>query len=101
MSIIDSHTHTVERLLPYMCKLNSIEIVAKMKCFIQQHNRSGDMSLTSLKELTKDAVQVVSASNWEGYSNQEVNKEKYYWNWNIIHSCRGSNRQHNKPGEWE
>lgn len=57
---------------------------AKMKYFIREHNTTGDMSLTRLKKLTEEAIQVVSASDWEGFIKKVVEKEQFYWNRDIV-----------------
>lgn len=66
--LIKNRRHTVLRLPPFMCELNSIELAcARMKYYIRERNITGDMSITSLIDLT------------QGYINHVVKYENEYW----------------------
>lgn len=74
------HGHTVIRLPPYMCELNAIELAwAKIKRVIREHNITGDLSLTKLQEVTRNAVMSVTPSDWEGYTNHVKRLEDEFW----------------------
>lgn len=74
------HGHTVLRLPPYMCELKAIELtLAKIKRTVRDNNITGDLSLTKLQEVTKNAVASVTPADWEGYDRHVIKLENELW----------------------
>ena len=74
--LLKAHGHIVVRLPPYLCDLNAIEYAGfQVKRYVREHNVSGDMSLTRLKELTIQGLDIVTTQGWGVY----CDKEEEYW----------------------
>ena len=72
--------HSVVRLPPYMYDLNPIELAwAKVKHFVREHNCDGNLSLKRLEELAEEAINNVTAKDWENYCKRVQEIEDKYW----------------------
>ena len=60
------HGHKVLRLPPYHCIFNPIELIwAQVKTEIKKRNSNSDQSLKVVERLTKEAINHVTAQNWQ------------------------------------
>ncbi|KAJ4431632.1 hypothetical protein ANN_20231 [Periplaneta americana] len=67
-NMLSGSGHVVIRLPPYMCDLNAIELAwSKIKRIVRDTNVTGDLSLTKLRETTKNAIQEVTRQDWTGF----------------------------------
>lgn len=64
--IARNNGHEVLRLPPYHCNLNPIELIwGKIKTEIRKENSNADQTLVRIEQITKDAIENVSAENWQ------------------------------------
>ncbi|XP_050293753.1 uncharacterized protein LOC126734256 [Anthonomus grandis grandis] len=78
--IIKSHGHTPLRTPPYMCELNPIELAwAKVKYIIRSRNITGNFSLTTLKQITEEAILLISREDWQKFSQHVRGVEDKFW----------------------
>lgn len=64
--LASEHGHEVLRLPPYHCQLNPIELVwAQVKDHIRKNNSNGDQTLCRVEQLTKKAIEKITATDWE------------------------------------
>ncbi|KAJ4432283.1 hypothetical protein ANN_20901 [Periplaneta americana] len=79
-NMLSGSGHVVIRLPPYMCDLNAIELAwSKIKRIVRDTNVTGDLSLTKLRETTKNAIQEVTRQDWTGFCHHVANLEAEYW----------------------
>lgn len=79
-NMLSGSGHVVIRLPPYMCDLNAIELAwSKIKRIVRDTNVTGDLSLTKLRETTKNAIQEVTRQDWAGFCHHVANLEAEYW----------------------
>lgn len=78
-ALLRSVGHTPLRLPPYMCDLNPIELAwAGVKRYIREHNTS-ELSIKDLNKLTLEAINSISAENWQAYVKHVRGIEEKYW----------------------
>ncbi|KAJ4440379.1 hypothetical protein ANN_08520 [Periplaneta americana] len=79
-NMLSGSGHVVIRLPPYMCDLNAIELAwSKIKRTVRDTNVTADLSLTKLRETTKNAIQEVTRKDWAGFCHHVANLEAEYW----------------------
>lgn len=78
--IIRSHGHIPLRTPPYMCELNPIELAwSKLKRHIRSRNTTGNFNLTALKEVTTDAISLISTDDWKKFCQHVKDIEDKFW----------------------
>lgn len=77
--IIKSRGYNVLRLPPYMCDLNPIEFIwAQIKRKIREKNIS-TLTLDRLLSLTQEAIDAITATEWENVCKHIIEIENSYW----------------------
>lgn len=63
-----------------MCEFNPIEMVwSQLKHFIRSHNTTGEFSIKVLKELTEQAIAMVTPEDWQKYCRHVITIENSFW----------------------
>lgn len=71
-AIAEKYEHNILRLLPYHCKLNSIEMIcSQIKSYVGRENKS-----FQFKDMIIQGIKRVSAKNWKNCIREVTNKEK-------------------------
>lgn len=79
--ILKEAGHEIARLPPYHCDLNPIEYIwSSVKRCIREKNVTGDLSLSNLQLLLKEAFLKVNQTEWKKQCEHIIKLENIYWN---------------------